>query len=1279
MATVSGRLSATEVTAHLSGLRLTGVQASRLRAIVDLLADDGRFRLRDALVAGEFSDDDARAQDAFQDLRRRVNAAAERAGVPLALELDAQKTTPDTRYGWFTGGDLVDAGLVAFTGSAADRTGVPHPVEQAVAEVGASRRTRVYVSHVAADVGLKVGLLLDRLRTDLALDRTRTWEVDDTASPRLGEFENAARDRLAARADVRVALLSPAYLLDRAERDRVLGVPGPTVAFALGGLPDIEVDLTPLHRWEIGERDRPWDVLTRPDQRQRYARHLVDEICKALDSSAVRPLDCPPDEVIARHTAAVAERRRGNESAEVVPGEVGQTTLSASLLDRSASTAPPLPAVDRLVEWALDARADAPRLCALLGDVGMGKTTTAKLFARRLLDLRAGDPRVPLPILFDLRDVRTTDLADKLSTDHVLTSMFEHNRAADAVVELTAAAVRRRIAQGGAVVIFDGLDEVLVHLEPADQRLFTAQLFRAVEERSGSRMLLTCRTQYFRTLRDEAGYFVGHDREGLRGENYLALVMLPFRPEQVRAYLAANLGWDDARVGEFLDTIAAVHDLTDLARRPVTLKMIADQVRVIEGAKLRGEQVRAVDLYGEFVDRWLDRDAGKHSLRPEHKRLLMEHAAASLWRDGRASWGPDDLDDWLLEVLDARPDLKRRYRAWQPDLWTADFRTATFLSREGDTFSFAHRSLFEYFLARYLVRSLTEADDTVATAWTLPVPSPEALDFLGQSLAALPDARQTLKALLVIGRRYIPQASELALAYALRAQRGGYPHQSLAGVVLSGAQLREWRFGVDADVAGGRHARSDAPWLSMAGADLSGADLRDAVFDRVDLTGADLSGADLTTAELHRCRLTAVRPDRARATGTILRASTITGVDLGAADAYRAQALLCDPPPAPRPGWLFAPDPAPGRPPAGPDRLRVLTGRFGPVRSAEWSPDGSRIAFSDDGGARIWDAATGELVRELLGHQGAVVSVGWSPDGSRIVGGGGGGGGGGVRVWDAVTGELVRELPGPAGWVQSVGWSPDGSRIVAGGTDGVVLWDAMSGELVRELPGPAGWVQSVGWSPDGSRIVSGGDDGAVVLWDAVTGRRVRELAGRGGFVRSVGWSPDGSRIVSAGGDGVVRLWDAVTGQRVRELAGPARRVRSVGWSPDEAWIVAGGDDGAVRVWDAVTGKLVRAMAGHVGEVRSVGWSPDGSWIVTGGADGAVRVWDAATGAPIVASVGLPGGETAVFDADATLTAASPGAWRWLGWPAVEDGRMSRLPAETHGPLPPLRTAGTSTG
>lgn len=51
---------------------------------------------------------------------------------------------------------------------------------------------------------------------------------------------------------------------------------------------------------------------------------------------------------------------------------------------------------------------------------------------------------------------------------------------------------------------------------------------------------------------------------------------------------------------------------------------------------------------------------------------------------------------------------------------------------------------------------------------------------------------------------------------------------------------------------------------------------------------------------------------------------------------------------------------------------------------------------------------------------------------------------------------------------------------------------------------------------------------------------------------------------------------------------------------------------------------------------------------------------------------LPGGEYAVLKNDGSgAIEVSPEAWRWLGWQVrdPETGELTRLPAETFGPLP----------
>jgi len=290
-------------------------------------------------------------------------------------------------------------------------------------------------------------------------------------------------------------------------------------------------------------------------------------------------------------------------------------------------------------------------------------------------------------------------------------------------------------------------------------------------------------------------------------------------------------------------------------------------------------------------------------------------------------------------------------------------------------------------------------------------------------------------------------------------------------------------------------------------------------------------------------------------------------------------------------------------------------GHSSSVWSVVFSPDGKTLASgSSDNTIKLWDMATGKLLKTLAGHSSSVWSVVFSPDGKTLASGSNDKN---IKLWDVTTGKPLKTLTGHSSLVTSIVFSPDGKTLTSGSSDNTIkLWDVTTGKPLKTLTGHTKEVRSVVFSPDGKTLASGSNDKTIKLWDVATGKQLKTLTGHSSSVTSVVFSPDSKTLASGSYDSTIKLWEVTTGKSLKNLAGHSSSVMSVVFSPDGKTLASGSYDNTIKFWDVATDKKLTNLTGHSGAVWSMIFSPDGKTLASGSSDKTIKFWDMMTGKPL---------------------------------------------------------------
>ena len=503
---------------------------------------------------------------------------------------------------------------------------------------------RFFVSYDRESDRILAKNLLDRLQLNLRVSKDFDYDNWDDTAILVGEHRPNAIAEALQQADFGLFLVSVAWLA-KFETGGSLSV------FVTGdGKPVIPVVLKnvvqehqQLHGLEVRQLFRLESARgvpkcyaeCRPDaERDRFAQSLFQQIEQRLKRwraaqspslsqpapAKVSPLPSMLNESIDpdAHAEALVHAWRSDRrsTAKIIDARARETSLRDTLDVESGNNSQDHSVItlEALQQWALDP--DGAPYCAILGEYGIGKTTTLKQFTEALLKRRRDGEEAPLPIFIDLRIYSPTiHKGDVPRLEQLLQELLDRVWETTHRQAFKAEDILRLVREEGAILIFDGLDEKLVHLDETQCRAFLRTLWNALPpfearpkrapERSSrrraaptvtasnhrpGRLILSCRSHYFKTLSDQNAMLHGEYREGVRASDYRAWVLLPFNEDQIREYLNAALG--PGHVDDALTMFARVHNLRELAERPYLLALIADRIGELEGRQARGEVVR---------------------------------------------------------------------------------------------------------------------------------------------------------------------------------------------------------------------------------------------------------------------------------------------------------------------------------------------------------------------------------------------------------------------------------------------------------------------------------------------------------------------------------------------------------------------------------------------------------------------------------------------------------------------------------------------------------------
>lgn len=331
------------------------------------------------------------------------------------------------------------------------------------------------------------------------------------------------------------------------------------------------------------------------------------------------------------------------------------------------------------------------------------------------------------------------------------------------------------------------------------------------------------------------------------------------------------------------------------------------------------------------------------------------------------------------------------------------------------------------------------------------------------------------------------------------------------------------------------------------------------------------------------------------------------------------------------------------------------------VHVAKFSPESRKIAATN-GLALSMFFLDGKKPIMFAKHGGRINHFAFSPDGNLIasacqdkI----------IRIFNANTGELIRQLDDHLEGVHYVEFSPDSKTLVSASWDRTaILFEVASGKILQIFQDHEGNLNTVHFNRDGLKVITSSWDKKTRVFSINNGKQATVLEGQKRTILDANWSPDGKMLFIASMDSTLRIMDASDYSPLFVVRHEAP-ISDVKITQDSRYCISADKSGTVAIYDLGSHALVKQfkahslgvnalavnakegvfttassdytlhqyglndivlrndLRGHTEKVDDFIFSPDGKWMASIHQDSMLRVLDISTGKLV--STCVPGG------------------------------------------------------